>query len=184
MHRPASPVDTPVIAGVPALTDAAAPVPDTAAVPAPLASPEGVVSPDHCLNCGYAFGPSPLRFCPSCGQETRVRPPTLVEFIQQFGGAYFATEGALWRTLKLLILRPGELTRRYLDGQRKHFVLPLRLYLTISVIVLLLIRLTVNSSLDGPFKTDIDVTAEPGSGAASFTLDLGAGRTGMKNGVF
>jgi hypothetical protein len=183
-------------AGVPAVTDPAAPVtvPATAPVPAPVPVPvpvpvpaplpEADASPTHCLNCGYTFGPSALRFCPSCGQETRIRPPTLMEFIQQFGGAYFSTEGALWRTLKLLILRPGELTRRYLYGQRKHFVLPLRLYLTISVIVLLLIRLTVNSSLDGPFKTDIDITAESGSGAASFTLDFGGGRAGMKKGVF
>ena len=50
-------------------------------------------------------------FCPACGQESNVRPPRLGEFLQQFGGAYFATEGALWRTLKLL-LAPGELTRQ------------------------------------------------------------------------
>ena len=54
------------------------------------------------------------------------------ELAQQFGGAYFSTEGALWRTLKLLLTRPGELTVRYLAGQRKHFVLPLRLTLSIS----------------------------------------------------
>ena len=47
-----------------------------------------------------------------------MRPPTLVEFAQQFGGAYLATEGALWRTLRLLLTRPGELTRRYLAGPR------------------------------------------------------------------
>lgn len=69
-----------------------------------------------------------------------MRPPTLLEFAQQFGGAYLSTEGALWRTLGLLLLRPGELTRRYLNGQRKHYILPLRLYLTTSVLVMLLIR--------------------------------------------
>jgi hypothetical protein len=50
-----------------------------------------------------------------------MRPPTLIsEFMQQFGGAYFSTEGALWRTLKLLLLKPGELTVQYLAGRRKH----------------------------------------------------------------
>ena len=100
-----------------------------------------------CLNCGHRFQGVPLRFCPQCGQETRVRPPTLWEFVQQFGGAYVSTEGALWRTLGLLLARPGELTRRYLAGQRKHYVLPLRLYLTISVLVLLSMRLV--AGLDG-----------------------------------
>jgi len=44
---------------------------------------------------------------PDCGQESHVRPPRIGEFLQQFGGAYLATEGALWRTLKLLLFRPA-----------------------------------------------------------------------------
>ena len=90
--------------------------------------------------------PHARRFCPACGQETNVKPPKLSEFVQQFGGAYFSTEGALWRTLKLLLFKPGELTVRYLAGQRKHYVLPLRLYLTISVLVLVLMRSLAGSS--------------------------------------
>jgi Protein of unknown function (DUF3667) len=95
----------------------------------------------NCLNCNATLTEPPRRFCPDCGQETRVRAPRLMEFVQQFGGAYLATEGALWRTLKLLLFKPGELTRQYLAGRRKHYVLPLRLYLTISVLVLLGVRL-------------------------------------------
>lgn len=34
-------------------------------------------------------------------------------------------------------MKPGELTRQYLDGKRKQFVQPLRLYLTISMVALL-----------------------------------------------
>lgn len=71
-----------------------------------------------------------------------MRPPTVGEFVQQFGGAYLSTEGAMWRTLVLLFRRPGELTRQYLRGRRKHYVLPLRLYLTISVLVLLAVRVS------------------------------------------
>ena len=132
-----------------------------------------------CLNCGHRFQGVPLRFCPQCGQETRVRPPTLWEFAQQFGGAYVSTEGALWRTLGLLLARPGELTRRYLAGQRKHYVLPLRLYLTISVLVLLLMRLV--AGLDGAPPA---VQVAPPAGASTFTLDLGSGRVGMKDGTY
>jgi hypothetical protein len=105
----------------------------------PLPAPAG-----SCANCGSPFVPEPRRFCPECGQETTARPPRIAEFIQQFGGAYVSTEGALWRTLRLLLLRPGELTNQYLAGRRKHYVLPLRLYLTISLVVLLLLRLTAD----------------------------------------
>jgi Protein of unknown function (DUF3667) len=95
----------------------------------------------NCPNCGHALAQPQPKFCSACGQETRVQAPTLREFAQQFGGAYLATEGALWRTLKLLLFKPGELTRQYLAGRRKHYVLPLRLYLTVSVLVLLCVRL-------------------------------------------
>ncbi len=140
-------------------------------VPAP---PDAV-----CLNCGHTLGPVPPRFCPACGQETHIRPPKLGEFLQQFGGAYFATEGALWRTLKLLLLKPGELTAQYLAGRRKHYVLPLRLYLSISLVVLLLFRITASVSLevDGAVKLD---QGELRNGS----LNIGLGRAGLKDGVF
>jgi hypothetical protein len=101
----------------------------------------------NCLNCGASFVPERRAFCPECGQETRLRAPTLGEFVQQFGGAYISTEGALWRTLKLLLLKPGELTRQYLAGRRKHYVLPLRLYLTISLLSLVLLRLVASGAV-------------------------------------
>jgi acyl-CoA synthetase (AMP-forming)/AMP-acid ligase II len=129
-----------------------------------------------CRNCGGAL-PESARFCPHCGQETNLRPPTVGEFVQQFGGAYVATEGALWRTLKLLLLKPGALTAEYLAGRRKHYVLPLRLYLTVSLVVLLALR------VHGGFvevRTD-GVSISPG---ASGRIDLGFGRAGLDQGRF
>jgi hypothetical protein len=38
-------------------------------------------------------------------------------------------EGKIWRTLPLLAWKPGELTRRYIDGQRARFVSPIALFL-------------------------------------------------------
>ena len=105
--------------------------------------------PQACLNCRALLGQPRPRFCGQCGQETTLKPPTLLHFAQQFSGAYLSTEGALWRTLGLLLVQPGELTKRYLEGQRKHYVLPLRLYLTISVIVLLMLRAMTNLNIEG-----------------------------------
>lgn len=115
-----------------------------------------------------------------CGQETTLRPPTLGEFLQQFGGAYFATEGALWRSLKLLLLKPGELTRHYLAGRRKHYVLPLRLYLTISVLTLLLLRLVAGVSADIPLASDVDLR----QGVWSVTDVKSPINAGLDNGAF
>jgi hypothetical protein len=91
-----------------------------------------------CRNCGAQ---APLKFCPECGQETTLHPPTLGEFLHEFVGHYVALEGALWATLRLLLTRPGQLTREYLLGRRRQYVLPLRLYLTCSFLFFLALRL-------------------------------------------
>ena len=108
-----------------------------------------------------------------------MRAPTLLEFLQQFGGAYFSTEGALWRTLALLFWRPGELTRRYLAGQRKHYVLPLRLFLTVSVLALLVLRGAAMVGATGPATVHVQLDE-----GRNLTLDLGRGRAGLKDGQF
>ena len=136
-----------------------------------------------CPNCGHGHTDATPKFCPACGQETRIQPPTVGEFVQQFGGAYFSTEGALWRTLKLLLLKPGELTRQYLAGRRKHYVLPLRLYLTISLVVLLLLRGMASVAIHAPENaTQIDKEDKPLN--MSLKLGLGLGSAGLKDGVF
>lgn len=151
-----------------------------AASSAPTADAAALIA---CPNCGESFGARGerrRRFCPECGQETTVRAPTLGEFAQQFGGAYFAAEGALWRSLKLLLLRPGALTVQYLAGRRKHYVLPLRLYLTISLLVLLVVRVAGS----GPVAIKGDDPAQIAKENRNFALDLGAGRAGLRDGVF
>jgi hypothetical protein len=148
-------------------------------MPAPPAL--DTASLDACRNCGETFGAPRPRFCPACGQETNVKPPTLLEFAQQFGGAYLSTEGSMWRSLKLLVLRPGELTRQYLAGRRKHYVLPLRLYLTISVVTLLLLRLV--SGLDAGTAVVANADGfDPRS--REFSVAIGPGTVAMKNGRF
>lgn len=136
--------------------------------------------PGACPNCGHGFDGPPPKFCPECGQETQVKPPKVGEFLQQFGGAYLSTEGALWRTLKLLLLRPGELTRQYLAGRRKHYVLPLRLYLTISLLVLLVLRGMASVAIQAPDIAKIDEGDRP----LNLSINLGTGRAGLKAGVF
>lgn len=87
--------------------------------------------PSNCLNCGTAVQ---ANFCSQCGQDTAAHMPSAMEFLHEFVGHYVALENKLLKTLSLLLFRPGRLTRDYLEGKRVRYVLPLRLYLTLSVI--------------------------------------------------
>jgi len=79
----------------------------------------------RCLNCGTSLVGS---HCHRCGQNADVH--------RSFGAighdlvhAIFHFEGKLWNTLPLLAWRPGDLTRRFIHGERARFISPLALFL-------------------------------------------------------
>src|SRR5688572_184778 len=76
-----------------------------------------------CLNCG-----TPLTgdFCHACGQRAHVHR-TLRGFFHDLLHGALHFEGKIWTTLPLLAWKPGELTRRYIDGERAKFVSPVAL---------------------------------------------------------
>jgi hypothetical protein len=82
---------------------------------------------DHglCLNCGTRLIGA---HCHSCGQAGHVHR-TLGSIVHELAHGVFHFEGKIWRTLPMLILHPGELTRRYIAGERARFVSPLALFL-------------------------------------------------------
>jgi len=92
--------------------------------------------PDTCRNCGaHATG----HFCPNCGQETRVALPTFMAFMREAAGRYVAMDGRMWRTLAALVARPGFLTREYLNGRRKRYIRPARLFLVLYLLLFAII---------------------------------------------
>lgn len=94
-----------------------------------------------CLNCGTALvGPH----CHGCGQTAHVHR-TLGAFWHDLAHSVLHFDGKLWRTLPLLAWRPGELTRRYVAGQRASFVSPMALFL-FSVFLMF----AVFSTIGGP----------------------------------
>lgn len=86
---------------------------------------DGHTEEQSCLNCGTdLIG----HYCHDCGQRAHVHR-SLGAFGHDLLHGVFHFEGKIWRTLPMLVLRPGELTRRYIEGQRASFVSPIALFL-------------------------------------------------------
>ncbi|MFK3890047.1 DUF3667 domain-containing protein [Sphingomonas sp. NPDC079357] len=78
-----------------------------------------------CLNCGATrIG----EYCHVCGQSGHIHR-TLGAWWHDFTHGVLHIEGAVWRTIGMLLRHPGALTRRYIDGERRRFLSPLALYL-------------------------------------------------------
>jgi hypothetical protein len=86
---------------------------------------DGLTHEHRCLNCG-----TPLvgGYCYACGQQAHVHR-TLFAIFHDILHGVFHFEGKVWRTLPMLAWRPGDLTRRYVHGERARFVSPLALFL-------------------------------------------------------
>lgn len=93
-----------------------------------------------CLNCENKMEAS-FRFCPTCGQETHDRIVTFKSFISDFLGDYFTFDSKIFRSIIPLFSKPGFLTNEYLAGKRVKYILPLRLYIFISIVFFLLLSL-------------------------------------------
>lgn len=78
-----------------------------------------------CLNCGASFVGN---HCNQCGQAAHVHR-SLMSIGHDILHGVFHFEGKIWRTLPMLAWRPGDLTRRYIHGERAKFVSPLALFL-------------------------------------------------------
>jgi hypothetical protein len=130
-----------------------------------------------CLNCGAELiGPH----CHRCGQAGHVHR-TLTAFWHDLAHSVLHFDGKLWRTLPLLAWRPGELTRRYVAGERARFVSPMALFL-FSVFLMF----AIFSSIGGPFgggsssKPREATTQERAEARRDFERERAEGQTELK----
>jgi hypothetical protein len=82
------------------------------------------------LNCGRGLEGA---YCAGCGQKAGPVDPTFHDLVDEFAQEALNVDGRMLRSARLLLARPGFLTREYVDGKRASYVPPLRLYLIFSL---------------------------------------------------
>jgi|SRR3954469_16756600 hypothetical protein len=92
-------------------------------------SSAGTMSQPVCANCGSTLVG---RYCHHCGQERVADPLSLKTLAGDLVSNVVDIEHSkMWRSLRVLVARPGLLTNEYLAGRRRHWITPLKLYLSI-----------------------------------------------------
>ena len=110
----------------------------------------------ECLNCGAALaGP----FCSHCGQRVIPPHPTTKELVGDAYDEMVGWDGKFARTIRLLLTRPGELTRAAIEGQRTRYVRPVKLYLSCSVLFFLVQASVPPPDTEAAFEIGFGVSA-------------------------
>ena len=87
-----------------------------------------VVAAHHqCANCGQMLTG---HFCTNCGQKAYVHR-SLLHVGEEFLHGITHFDGKAWRTLPMLLVRPGRLTRDYIMGKRARYIAPVPLFLLV-----------------------------------------------------
>jgi hypothetical protein len=108
-------------------------------------NPEPLLPPG-CLNCGAPLGG---HFCASCGQRHETHPPTVGHLLGEVAETLTHADSRLWRTIRLLISKPGLLTVEFLAGRRERYLPPIRLYFILSFFFFLLLAFESEKNVTG-----------------------------------
>lgn len=121
---------------------------------------------DLCKNCEKSFDSS-FDYCPYCGQEATDNLTFGVLFSNTIEN-YFSIDARFFRSFVPLMLKPGVLARRFVDGKRLKYLHPAQFYLFISVLFFFIFSFTVrkadkevNKALEKGFETEINLDSIP-----------------------
>jgi hypothetical protein len=137
-------------------------------------TPQSQAASNPCLNCGTNIQ---LEYCPECGQRAIDPDPTVRELLHEVAEELLGWDGKLVRTFRLLIEKPGALTKEYLAGRRARYISPLRVYLACSVFAFFVSAVTP----DPPSRLHNGKLEQVGQGQLvadrTLKLDLGPAET-------
>ncbi len=114
------------------------------------------LEPRTCLDCG---APVTGKHCEHCGQSGDVHVLSMREVAGDVTHSLLHLDSRVWRTLKLLILKPGELTREFIAGRHQRYLPPFRLYLAVSILFFALSALLPGFALIRTDASDDEVFA-------------------------
>ena len=110
----------------------------------------------NCTDCGQ---PVEGRFCSNCGQPTHVHR-SLAHLGEEMLHGVLHFDARIWRTLPLLAINPGRLTREWVQGRRTRYVSPLAMFL-FTVFLMFFVF-----SFSGAFEPKVTTTMSPAERAA------------------
>lgn len=106
-----------------------------------------------CLNCNT---PLSGRFCHVCGQENVEPRESIWSIITHFFNDITHFDGKFFRTVGLLIAKPGFLPLEFINGRRASYLHPIRLYIFTSAVFFLVFYAVWTPAIKNMIANDDD----------------------------
>jgi hypothetical protein len=117
-----------------------------------------------CANCSAHMDGN---FCGVCGQKARVHR-SLAHVGEELLHGITHFDGKAWTTIPMLLFRPGQLTRDYIEGKRVRYIAPVPMFLLVVFLMFFVfsfVHITDNRAagmkdIDGNPMTQVEVDNE------------------------
>ncbi len=110
----------------------------------------------YCKNCSYPLEED-YNYCPRCGQKTEERL-TLKELFHNTISNYFSVDARFFKSFLPLLVNPGYLPIKFVEGKRMTYLHPTQFYLFVSVVFFFLFSFDVKKQ-----EREIDETLNNGT---------------------
>ena len=93
---------------------------------------------NKCLNCESQISEA-NNFCPVCGQVNDMNRISLKQYFSEYLAGFYSFDNRFLKTIFPLVLKPGLVSKNYVEGKRMRYVNPFQLYLHITILFFLIL---------------------------------------------
>ncbi len=96
-----------------------------------------------CANCQFEFAANSehINYCPNCGQDNHNSRFPLIHYAYELLESLIHFDSKFLNSIKVLLLKPGQITFDYIHNIRGRYTPPIRLFIFISIFAFIIIGL-------------------------------------------
>lgn len=91
---------------------------------------------NQCQNCKRELSLED-NFCPTCGQVNDTQRLSIKHYLSEYLSGFFEFDNRFLRTVFPLLIKPGKVSKDYVNGRRIYYANPFQLYLHITILFFL-----------------------------------------------
>ncbi|WP_161634367.1 DUF3667 domain-containing protein [Aquimarina pacifica] len=99
----------------------------------------------HCKNCHTQLNGN---YCHHCGQSTNDFQKPIRYLISEFAGNVFAFDTRFFKSIRSLLIKPGQYTFNFIQGRRVQYVPPFRFFVFTSFFFFFVLSIFLKNNID------------------------------------